>query len=133
MDREKSKPLSKVADHMANERTFLAWIRTSIGIMAFGFVVEKFSLFLKQLGIVFVKSAIPMDVSERLQGHSAILGIILLGFGTIICLLAFFKYKKAEYEINLDSYKPGLLLDLMLTLLVFCVGVFLTIYLVHNL
>jgi uncharacterized membrane protein YidH (DUF202 family) len=28
--------------HMANERTFLAWIRTSIGIMAFGFVIEKF-------------------------------------------------------------------------------------------
>jgi len=27
--------------HTANERTFLAWIRTSIGIMAFGFVVEK--------------------------------------------------------------------------------------------
>ena len=34
--------------HMANERTFLAWIRTSIGIMAFGFVVEKFALFMKQ-------------------------------------------------------------------------------------
>ena len=34
---------------MANERTFLAWIRTSIGIMAFGFVVEKFALFLKQV------------------------------------------------------------------------------------
>ena len=32
--------------HMANERTFLAWIRTSIGIMAFGFVVEKFALFM---------------------------------------------------------------------------------------
>ena len=28
--------------HMANERTFLAWIRTCIGIMAFGFVIEKF-------------------------------------------------------------------------------------------
>lgn len=26
--------------HLANERTFLSWIRTSIGIMAFGFVVE---------------------------------------------------------------------------------------------
>lgn len=34
-------------DHMANERTFLAWIRTSIGIMAFGFVVEKFALKLR--------------------------------------------------------------------------------------
>ena len=31
--------------HMANERTFLAWIRTSIGLIAFGFVVEKFCLF----------------------------------------------------------------------------------------
>jgi putative membrane protein len=34
---------------MANERTFLAWIRTSIAIMAFGFVVEKFGLFLRQV------------------------------------------------------------------------------------
>ncbi len=36
---------------MANERTFLAWIRTSIGIMAFGFVVEKFSFFIKKLSL----------------------------------------------------------------------------------
>jgi hypothetical protein len=38
----------RVADHLANERTFLAWIRTSIGIMGFGFVVVKFSRFLRQ-------------------------------------------------------------------------------------
>lgn len=38
----------RVADHLANERTFLAWIRTSIGIMGFGFVVVKFSRFLCQ-------------------------------------------------------------------------------------
>ncbi|WP_229663535.1 YidH family protein [Pedobacter quisquiliarum] len=36
----------RVADHLANERTFLAWIRMSIGIMGFGFVVVKFSRFL---------------------------------------------------------------------------------------
>lgn len=47
-----SQKSSKIGDrrvHMANERTFLAWIRTSIGIMAFGFVVEKFAIFLKQI------------------------------------------------------------------------------------
>ena len=38
----------RVADHLANERTFLAWIRTSIGIMGFGFVVVKFSRFICQ-------------------------------------------------------------------------------------
>ena len=34
-------------DHSANERTFLAWVRTSIAVMAFGFLVEKFDLFLE--------------------------------------------------------------------------------------
>ena len=32
---EKFKPRGNASDHLANERTFLAWIRTSIGIMAF--------------------------------------------------------------------------------------------------
>jgi uncharacterized membrane protein YidH (DUF202 family) len=40
------------SDHLANERTFLAWVRTSIGIMAFGFVVVKFTLFVKQLALL---------------------------------------------------------------------------------
>ena len=39
-------------EHLANERTLLAWIRTSIGIIAFGFVVVKFSLFIKQISLL---------------------------------------------------------------------------------
>jgi putative membrane protein len=35
------------SDHSANERTFLAWVRTAIAVMAFGFLVEKFDLFLE--------------------------------------------------------------------------------------
>lgn len=35
--------------HMANERTFLAWSRTSISLLAFGFVIEKFELFMHQI------------------------------------------------------------------------------------
>ncbi len=35
--------------HMANERTFLAWSRTSIALLAFGFVIERFDIFLKHL------------------------------------------------------------------------------------
>ena len=42
-------------DHLANERTFLAWLRTGIGVMVFGFVVVKFSLFLKQFLHMFGK------------------------------------------------------------------------------
>ena len=62
--------------HMANERTFLAWIRTSIGIMAFGFVVEKFALFLKQISYLMGKEVAPppLDIhqsSEYFWLHSA--------------------------------------------------------------
>ena len=39
--------IERYSDHAANERTFLAWVRTAIAIMAFGFLVQKFDLFLK--------------------------------------------------------------------------------------
>ena len=37
-------------DHAANERTYLAWIRTSIAIMGFGFIIEKFEIYISQVG-----------------------------------------------------------------------------------
>jgi len=55
------------ANHLANERTFLAWIRTSVGLMAFGFVVVKFSLFVKQISLLIGGG----DVVQN-RGYSAI-------------------------------------------------------------
>jgi uncharacterized membrane protein YidH (DUF202 family) len=81
--------------HMANERTFLAGIRTSIGIMAFGFVVEKFALFMKQMSFVLGKSTIGEALPPS-HGYSAILGIFLVGLGVLMELLAFIRFKKVE-------------------------------------
>ena len=41
----------KVTDHLANQRTFLAWIRTGLATITFGFVVERFGLLLRELGV----------------------------------------------------------------------------------
>lgn len=79
-------------DHLANERTFLAWIRTSIGIMAFGFVVEKFSLFLKQIASLLGKAS-ESDHSFHVSHYSPWFGIFLVVIGAGICLLAYIKYK----------------------------------------
>ena len=38
--------ITAYSDHAANERTFLAWVRTGLAMIAFGFVIEKFNLFL---------------------------------------------------------------------------------------
>jgi putative membrane protein len=50
------------SDHAANERTFLAWVRTGIAVMAFGFVVEKFNVFL-----LTISGMNPLDGGRRLQ------------------------------------------------------------------
>jgi putative membrane protein len=44
--------ISGYTDHAANERTFLAWVRTGIAVIAFGFVIEKFNLFLLEMAAV---------------------------------------------------------------------------------
>ncbi len=35
-----------ITDHLANKRTFLAWVRTGIALMGFGFVISKFEIFI---------------------------------------------------------------------------------------
>ena len=117
--------------HMANERTFLAWIRTSIGIMAFGFVVEKFALFIKQMSLILGNANIE-NVSPPSHGYSAIVGIFLVGFGTLMGLLAFVRYKKVERQINEDTYQPSSTLYILLTISVLAVGIFLVAYLIHS-
>ena len=42
--------IKRYSDHAANERTFLAWVRTAIAVMAFGFLIERFDLFLRYVG-----------------------------------------------------------------------------------
>ncbi len=128
------KTLEKVRNrrvHMANERTFLAWIRTSIGIMAFGFVVEKFALFMKQMAYVLGKST-PGEALPPAHDYSAILGIFLVGLGALMGLLAFIRYKKVEKQIDKDTWQPSSILDALLTLSVLAVGIFLVVYLIYS-
>ena len=112
---------------MANERTFLAWIRTSIGIMAFGFVVERFSIFVKQVSYFLGK-----EVSLPSRGYSAALGISLVALGALMGVLSFIRYKKVERQIDEDTYQPSMILDIMLVISVLAIGIFLVTYLIHS-
>lgn len=113
--------------HMANERTFLAWVRTSIAIMAFGFVVEKFSLFVKQLGYYFGKEVVPTT-----PGYSSAIGILLVGLGVLMGVLAYVRYRTVERQIDDNTYATSPVLSVLLFLSVLSIGVFLLLYLVHS-
>lgn len=112
---------------MANERTFLAWVRTSIGIMAFGFVVERFALFTRQLSFLLGKEIAPPP-----KGYSAFLGIVLVGLGALMGVLAFIRYRQVARQIDEDTYYPSPLLNIMLTLSVLVIGTVLIVYLLHT-
>lgn len=62
-------------DHAANERTYLAWVRTGITISVFGFVVEKFDLFLSQLPRLAEKNAVELTSNYDIRVLSVVVGI----------------------------------------------------------
>lgn len=121
------KKLNKTTDHLANERTFLAWIRTSIGIMAFGFVVVKFSLFVKQLTLLLGKQQVIQQ-----KGYSAIMGIVLVTVGAVTSILAYIRYKKTEKQINENIYQSSFLLISILIAFIFLISVLLIAYLIES-
>jgi putative membrane protein len=72
------------SDHAANERTFLAWVRTGIAIIAFGFVVEKFDLFLKTIMVSGLGNAASRLQSRGSLAHYDGLAFILVGIALVI-------------------------------------------------
>ena len=105
--------------------------------MAFGFVVEKFGLFVKQMGC-FLEQSAPVGPKSSLPamaspGYSSILGLVLIGLGALMGVLAFIRYKRTERQIDDDTYHPSLILDILLTLSITAIGIFLLIYLWHSL
>lgn len=114
-------------DHLANERTFLAWVRTSIGIMAFGFVVVKFSLFVKQFSLMLGK-----DYAVKSHGLSAVAGITLVAVGAATVIFSWFRYRNIEKQLNEGTYGHSSGLLMALTGFIFLVSVLLIVYLVES-
>lgn len=73
--------------HMANERTFLSWSRTSISLLAFGFVIEKFEIFMRHL-VAFEEGAITQNHSNSAM-YLSLLCFILAGFMIVVSGIRF--------------------------------------------
>ena len=118
-----------VSDHLANERTFLAWTRTSIGIMAFGFVVVRFSLFVKQLTLILNKDA--QILPPQTQGHSPLIGIVLVASGLLTTIFSFVRFIKTRAQIDSGEYRSASPLIWLVTAFIFLISVLLIVYLIQ--
>jgi putative membrane protein len=98
---------NRARDHLANERTFLAWLRTGIATIVFGFAVGRFSIALREF--------------MKLQGHASTtpgfttwLGIISTVGGVLLIVAGLRRYRITRVEIDSDTFEPaGFVIDLV--------------------
>jgi putative membrane protein len=117
------------SDHAANERTFLAWVRTAIAVMAFGFIVENFDLFLE----VAAPTLAGRTLSVSGQEFGTIAGLALIVLGTAIVGIAAIRFLTTAAAIDSEELHrgPGSRFDLTLAALLVLLGGALFVYLSH--
>jgi putative membrane protein len=116
-------------DHSANERTFLAWVRTAIAVMAFGFLVEKFDLFLELAAPTL--SGRTLSLSSQKFGNIA--GLALIVVGTAMVAIAALRFLITAKNIDSEEKHPGSgsRIDVALAVLLVLLGSALFFYLSH--
>jgi putative membrane protein len=122
--------IERYSDHAANERTFLAWVRTAIAVMAFGFLVQKFDLFLK----IASASRTARSLPERSHVVGDIAGLLLIVLGGAMMVLAAIRFRKTALDIDAREMRPGpgTLLDITLATMLFLLGAILFVYLSYT-
>jgi len=85
----------KATEFLANERTFLAWIRTSISIISLGFVIAKFGVWLRELA-----SRLAPQIPMRSTGMSLPMGVAMMALGGLLAVLAAWHYHLVNQAIE---------------------------------
>ena len=115
-----------VTDHLANERTFLAWVRTGLATITFGFVVERFGLLLRELNLEHLNiSALPLH-------SSSVIGISLTIFGILIIVAALINFLRIRRQIDEERFYPQASFAVILTILACLIGIILAVYLLFT-
>jgi putative membrane protein len=119
-----SKPVTP-SDHLANERTFLAWIRTSISIIVFGFVVAKFGITLREFLRISGNAA-------HESGTSLMIGLGFMVMGIFMALVAGYRYRVTMRSLDAGNFKPAGAIVTILAVLAALLGTILAVYLIYT-
>lgn len=111
--------IDRQREHQANERTFLAWLRTSIALIGFGFALARFGLFLRQLQA----SLTQREPTSHPLFNSESLGVALVVFGIVTIALAAWRYNRVFWQIERGNYQPNRILVWITTAIVILLGI----------
>jgi putative membrane protein len=122
--------ITRYNDHAANERTFLAWVRTAIAVMAFGFLVEKFDLFLE----ITARSLGGRAPSSLTQAAGDVAGLLLILLGGAMVVTSTLRYRRTSRDIDDPEVRvvSGTAMDTTLVLLLLGLGSVLFVFLLYT-
>ena len=114
----KNSQVDRQREHQANERTFLAWLRTSIALIGFGFAIARFSLFLRQLNSTLSQQQPEVDPIFNSEN----LGVCLVIFGILVIASAAWHYNQVFWQIEHGNYRPNRFMVWIITAVVMILG-----------
>jgi putative membrane protein len=115
---------NRARDHLANERTFLAWVRTSVAIVVFGFAIGRFAIALRQLAKFQGQTSTTTGLSVWMGMSSILAGVVMVVAGLA-------RYRKTRTQLDEGKFEPaGFIVDLV-TILTVLFGLALAGYLVY--
>lgn len=115
---------NRARDHLANERTFLAWVRTSVAIVVFGFAIGRFAIAMRQLTEF-------QGHASKSTGLSVWMGMSSILAGVVMVVAGLSRYRKTRAQLDQGKFEPaGFIVDLV-TILTVLFGLALAGYLIY--
>lgn len=111
-------------NHLANERTFLAWIRTSISIIVFGFVVAKFGVALREF-FLMQHQVVATGTDGSLE-----IGVGFMTIGIIFTVISSIRYQITMRRIEAQQFRPANTVAILLGVFAALFGAILIVYLI---
>lgn len=123
----------RLQQYLANQRTFLSWVRTSIALIGLGFAIERFSLFLQQFRLIANPDTTGNAASATAHDYSVLVGIGMIIVGTGLIVYALKNYLESNKTIASGKYMPKNAIIYTASATIIGLGIIMIIFLIAQL
>ncbi|HLJ60800.1 MAG TPA: DUF202 domain-containing protein [bacterium] len=119
-----SRDPNRARDHLANERTFLAWVRTGVAVIVLGFAIGRFAIAIREFASL-------QGLARRTPEFSVWFGTIAMVAGVLLTLAGLRRYRRTRAQLESGTFEPAGFATDLVGILTALFGLLLAGYLVY--